>query len=87
MELYQARFTYPTAGWDGGKHPREELKLNEFYEIDYIEIHSMHTRIYLKGFKDWFNSVNFDFYIDENKIDSVFTLCENGCSSNIDEWR
>jgi hypothetical protein len=87
MELYQARFTHPTAGWDGGEHPRTELELNEFYEIDYIEIHSMHTRIYLKGFKDWFNSVNFDFYMDGNKVDSFVILCEDGCDSNIDEWK
>ena len=41
--------------------PRKYLKLNNTYTVDYTEIHSWHTRVYLQEIKNkCFNSVHFD---------------------------
>ena len=66
---YQVKFTNTTSGWDGGERGRKYLDTETLYDIDWIDIHSMHTRIYLVGFKDWFNSVYFTFYKNGEPVD------------------
>jgi len=38
----------------------DDLKEGEIYTIDYTDVHSSHTRVYLKGYKGCFNSVCFE---------------------------
>lgn len=52
MTKFQVKFTHTTSGWDSGEQGRKYLIPGEFYDIDYIDIHSMHTRIYLKGYSE-----------------------------------
>ena len=68
-DKYQAKFTHTTSGWDDGRHGRKYLETDKLYDIDYIDIHSYHTRVYLKDVNvendpRWFNSVYFTFYIN-----------------------
>lgn len=72
-DRYQAKFTHITSGWDDGRHGRKYLDTETLYDIDWIDIHSYHTRIYLKGVKiendqRWFNSVYFTFYLNGNPV-------------------
>lgn len=46
--------------WGGGNDPRTVLTIGETYEVERTSVHSWHTRIYLKGFDGWFNSVCFE---------------------------
>lgn len=49
------------ASFCGGEDPREHLKINEIYELENVEVHSWHTRYFIKGFDGmWFNSVCFE---------------------------
>ena len=59
-------------GWDNDKKRAIEngLIIGETYEVDEVIVHSYYTRVYLKGFKDWFNSVAFDFY-NEDRTEST----------------
>lgn len=88
MDKFQAKFTHTTAGWDGGEQGRKYLVPGEFYDVDYIEIHSMHTRIYLKGYSEWFNSVYFDYYQSGGLVprEKFWNLVRDFGYSNIDEW-
>jgi hypothetical protein len=47
--------------WGSNDDPRLLLNTETVYEIEKVEIHSWHTKIYLKGIKGRFNSVSFDF--------------------------
>ena len=60
-----ARFTDYVAGGDDYQtaNARRELKVGDFYEVEYIAMGSCYTTIYLKDFpKLSFNSVNFEFF-------------------------
>jgi len=53
-------------GWAGGSDPRPHLTVGNSYEVELTEVHTWHTRIYLKGYPDmWFNSVCFVEVLDE----------------------
>jgi len=42
--------------------PRKYLKLNNIYTVDYTEIHSWHTKVYLKEITNkCFNSCHFEY--------------------------
>ncbi len=47
--------------WGSNDDPRKLLELNKSYEIESVEVHSWHTKLYLKGIKGKFNSVNFTY--------------------------
>ena len=61
-----ARFTdYISGGDDDYKatNARRELRVGDFYEVEYIDMGSCYTTVYLKDFpKLSFNSVNFEFF-------------------------
>ena len=60
-----ARFTDYLSGGDNYKtaNARRELKVGDFYEVEYVDMGSCSTTIYLKDFpKLSFNSVNFEFF-------------------------
>jgi hypothetical protein len=46
--------------WGGNADPRGLLVEGEEYEIEKTEVHPWHTKVKLKGFDGWFNSVCFD---------------------------
>lgn len=45
--------------WGSNDDPRLVLNTNDIYEIENVEEHSWHTKIYLKGIKGKFNIVSF----------------------------
>lgn len=68
--MLKAKFTKPTAGYD---YDREKcarlLKLNEYYDVEYVSMGQFHTSINLNDFpNEPFNSVNFEFYEDGKPI-------------------
>lgn len=47
--------------WGANDDPREDLKPGKIYTVDHTEVHSQHTKVYLKEFPDRkFNSVCFE---------------------------
>lgn len=46
--------------WGSNDDPNNILKIGEIYELDKKEVHSWHTKYYLKGVKGKFNSVCFE---------------------------
>lgn len=46
--------------WGGNDDPRKILVIGQTYEVEKVEQHSWHTKIYLKGIKGKFNSVCFN---------------------------
>jgi hypothetical protein len=46
--------------WGSNTDPRGLLTIGESYIIENVEVHSWHTKIYLKGIKGKFNSVHFE---------------------------
>ena len=89
MDKFQAKFTHPNAGWDSGEQGRKYLEPDKLYDLDYIDIYSMHTRIYLKGYPGWFNSVYFTFYYNGQPVpeESFWDFAKLFGFSNIDEWK
>ena len=47
--------------WGSNDDPNVVLKQNQVYVVDYVEVHSQHTKISLEGIKGKFNSVCFSF--------------------------
>jgi hypothetical protein len=45
--------------WGNNDDPREVLSIDGIYEVEDVEVHSWHTKLYLKGIKGRFNSVHF----------------------------
>lgn len=43
----------------------DELEVNKVYTIDYVDIHSSHTKLYLIEHQGSFNSVCFEKFIDD----------------------
>lgn len=63
LDIAWVRYTGATdeqASLAGGRDPREVLEEGETYEVDIIDVHSQHTRVYLVGIEGWFNSVCFE---------------------------
>jgi hypothetical protein len=46
--------------WGNNDDPRNVLVLNGEYEVENIEVHSWHTKVYLKNIKGKFNIVHFE---------------------------
>lgn len=46
--------------WGNNDDPDLFLSKEQIYEIEKVEIHSYHTKLYLKGIKGKFNSVSFE---------------------------
>ena len=46
--------------WGSNDDPRLLLEKDKIYEIEEVEVHSWHTKIYLVGIKGKFNSVHFE---------------------------
>ena len=71
MKIY-AIFEYPDNGWDYDKKTAKEagLVVGEKYELHDASVGGWQTAIYLEGFYDVFNSVQFEF-VDElgNEVD------------------
>lgn len=64
-----AKFCNPENGYPGDKEwALKKLKLNNFYEVENIIMGQSHTTIYLKNIEGAFNSVSFDFYLDNQPI-------------------
>lgn len=45
--------------WGSNNDPRKILKLGEQYEVEKVEVHSWHTKVWLVGIEGKFNSVHF----------------------------
>ncbi len=45
--------------WGSNTDPRGLLDTDDVYEVEAVEVHSWHTKIYLVGVKGKFNSVHF----------------------------
>lgn len=46
--------------WGNNDDPRKILIVGEIYIVSHTEIHSWHTKLYLKGIQGKFNSVCFE---------------------------
>jgi len=46
--------------WGDNDDPRKVLTIGEIYEVEHREVHSYHTKLYLKGIEGKFNSVCFE---------------------------
>jgi len=46
--------------WGSCEPIKGNLEVGKEYEVDNIEVHSWHTKVYLKGFSKPFNSVHFE---------------------------
>lgn len=64
-----AKYTHPENGYPcDKKDASENLVLNNFYEVENIIMGQSYTTIYLKNIEGTFNSVSFDFYLDNQPI-------------------
>ncbi len=46
--------------WGNNHDPNSSLRLNDFYYVERIEVHSQHTKLELKGIEGKYNSVCFE---------------------------
>lgn len=46
--------------WGGHTNPIGILEVGKSYEVEKVEVHSSHTRVFLVGIKGYFNSIWFD---------------------------
>jgi hypothetical protein len=46
--------------WGGNDNPKELLFEGDVYYVERVEIHSWHTKLYLRGVRGKFNSVCFE---------------------------
>ena len=60
---YVSEATDDQVNWGYCQDPRGVLKLGETYEIDRVDVHGWHTKLFLVGVDSGrgFNSVNFDW--------------------------
>ena len=61
--MTQLRYIGATDGqvnWGGNADPRGVLTEGEIYECIRVDVHSWHTKVFLKGFPKGFNSLNFE---------------------------
>lgn len=65
-----ARYHGPRGGREGDKETAMAyLTINTEYEVDFIDMGSCYTTIYLVGYDYGFNSIYFTFYEDGKQID------------------
>jgi hypothetical protein len=77
--MYKAKYVYPgdidVVNWGSNDDPKDYLVEGQEYEIEELEVHSYHTKVYLTEFPGKkFNSVHFE--ID----DDYFEFCRG-------QWR
>ena len=54
--------------WGNNDDPREILEINKTYTVDKVEVHSWHTKVYLKEFPGLkFNDVSFEKVVDSKR--------------------
>ena len=53
--------------WGSNDDPRKLLIMGAVYEVNEVEVHSWHTKIYLKGIEGKFNSAHFEVIKEETK--------------------
>lgn len=46
--------------WGSNNDPNEHLRVGDIVEIESVEVHSWHTKLYLVGIPGKFNSVSFE---------------------------
>jgi hypothetical protein len=73
--------------WGGNDDPRLILDTNTTYEVEKVEVHSWHTKVYLKGIKGEFNSVHFKVISDEPQTELITYLNKEGFIYTIDDLR
>ena len=46
--------------WGSNDDPRKVLTVGQTYEVEKVEVHTWHTKVYLVGIEGRFNSVSFE---------------------------
>ena len=70
--MITAKFAYPQNGHDHDVWAAGELlEPNGIYEVVGGEIHTYYSYVYLKGFDVPFNTVQFEFFKDNQPIDII----------------
>ena len=65
-----AEFTHPDNGYEGeGERALSKLTLGEKYIVKNVAVGRWHTGIQLQNVEGSFNSVLFDFYENDEKMD------------------
>ena len=65
-----AEFSHPNSGYEGeGERASEKLTVGERYIVRNVAVGKWYTGIQLEGIKGSFNSVLFDFYENDKRID------------------
>jgi len=59
--------------WGSNDDPRKVLNTEDVYEVETVEVHSWHTKLYLKGIKGKFNSVSFEKVNETSEISTRST--------------
>ena len=69
--MLYAKFMYPDYGHDCDvEHAKKVgLKVGERYEVEDLSMGGSHTSIFLKNIDGVFNSVQFEFFEDEQEVD------------------
>lgn len=69
--MLYAKFMYPENGYDVDIEEAERygLEIGKKYEVEYLSMGGFHTSIFLKNINGVFNSVQFDFFEDEQEVD------------------
>lgn len=71
MNNLKARYMHPINGSQGDKDhiAKSGLVLGESYDVSSIDMHGWYTNVHLEGFGGHFNSVNFEFEVDDEPYD------------------
>jgi hypothetical protein len=69
--MLYAKFMYPDNGYDCDVEEaiRFGLKVGERYEVEYLSMGGSHTSVFLNNINGCFNSVQFEFYENEQPVD------------------
>ena len=73
--MIYAKFVYPDAGMNYDVQHTQDIGLafGSLYAVDRIAIHGFHTDVWLKGFDESFNSVQFEFVDGLGEPVDIFT--------------
>lgn len=66
MKQLYARVENPSAGNEFDRAKVEELDPSKYYEVESVKMGGYHTTIILKDCDTFFNSVNFEFFLDKD---------------------
>lgn len=75
MTIY-AKLTHPENGYDSDRARVSVLDTLGTYKLRDASVGQSHTNIYLEGFKNSFNSVQFDFYDEYGNEVNIFRMPE-----------